>query len=81
MDSDMERILQQNILSLMFAGQFKACIQCCIQKPSTDLTASEKQCLAMCQDRYAEVFQKTFASQYTKFQQGLQAAEAEQYNN
>ena len=59
--------IQQTIVTLMVSGQQKACFPLCVHKPGTELSASEKQCLAMCQDRYQEVFQKTFFKQYQDF--------------
>jgi hypothetical protein len=72
MEEAFASVLQQNIVSLMIKGQIKACFNLCVNRPGSDLVASEKQCLAMCQDRYQEVFQKTFFRQYQNFMNELQ---------
>jgi Tim10/DDP family zinc finger len=64
MDDNVLNFINQTVLGLMISGELKACFKICVTKPSSDLTAYEKQCLAMCQDRYQEVFQKTFFKQY-----------------
>ena len=66
--------LQESIFSLMLAGQLKACYKLCIDKPGKDLSAGEKQCLAMCQDRYQDVFEKTFFRQFESFAKSVEDA-------
>lgn len=78
MDEALSQALQQQVVSLMIKGEIKACFNLCINRPSSELIAVEKQCLAMCQDRYQEVFQKTFFRQYQTFMKKL---EAEQGND
>lgn len=73
MEEALSQALQQQVISLMIQGQLKACSRICINKPGPELIAVEKQCLAMCQDRYQEVFQKTFFRQYQTFMKKLEA--------
>mmetsp|Transcript_14983 Transcript_14983/g.15000 ORF Transcript_14983/g.15000 Transcript_14983/m.15000 type:complete len:80 (+) Transcript_14983:24-263(+) len=63
MEDQLQAQMQNHMLALMLQGLLKGCFDKCIAKPSDDLTANEKQCLAMCQDRYQEAFQKTFVRQ------------------
>lgn len=72
MEENIQNALQQRILGLMIQGELSACFKICITRPTGDLSASEKQCLAMCQDRYQDVFQKTFFKQYEAFMKNLQ---------
>lgn len=78
MEEAMASVLQQNIVSLMIKGQIKACFSICVNRPGSDLVATEKQCLAMCQDRYQEVFQKTFFRQYQNFMKELEKGNAQE---
>lgn len=67
MEDAVSQAFQQAFIALLVSGQQKACFKLCINKPGSDLNASEKQCLAMCQDRYQEVFKNTFFRQYQGF--------------
>ena len=77
MDQQIQNVLQESIMRLMLQGVIKGCFQKCITKPGKELSANEKQCLAMCQDRYMEAFQKTFFNQYQKLMTGMQNAQME----
>ena len=72
MEEGFANALQQSIVTLMISGEQKACFSLCVNKPGSDLTAGEKQCLAMCQDRYQEVFEKTFFRQYQNFMKSIE---------
>lgn len=77
MDQQIQNVMQEGIFKLMIQGQMKACFEKCITRPGKELSSNEKQCLAMCQDRYSDAFQKTFFHQYQKLVQGMQEAQME----
>ena len=64
MSEKFEDALQATMFNLMLKGMMKVAFDKCITRPGAALTSNEKQCLAMCQDRYIEAFQKTFGQQY-----------------
>lgn len=72
MDERVQQAMQEGIVKLMLAGVMKGCYEKCVTKPSNELTGSEKQCLAMCQDRYQEAYQKTFFRQYERLMKGIE---------
>lgn len=72
MDEQIQTALQGSMLQLMLQGLMKGCFEICITRPGKELSSNEKQCLAMCQDRYMEGFQKTFFNQYSKIIKELQ---------
>ena len=67
MEEKVQAAIQQSIFTLMISGQLKACNSICVVRPTSELSAGEKQCLAMCQDRYEEVFKKTFFKQFEDY--------------
>ncbi|OMJ84630.1 hypothetical protein SteCoe_14222 [Stentor coeruleus] len=67
MEESITQAFQQMFISLLVSGQQKACFRICITKPTSELTTSDKQCIAMCQDRYEEVFKNNFFRQYEEF--------------
>mmetsp|Transcript_5031 Transcript_5031/g.7594 ORF Transcript_5031/g.7594 Transcript_5031/m.7594 type:complete len:87 (+) Transcript_5031:707-967(+) len=66
-----QNFLQESIVRFMIEGTVKACFEKCVTRPQKELSANEKQCLAMCQDRYQEAFQKTFFRQYEELSKAL----------
>ena len=72
MEERFQDAMQQTILGLMVSGQLKACFSICVPRPTSELSSGEKQCIAMCQDRYQDVFQKTFSQQYEDYLKAIQ---------
>lgn len=72
MEETISQAFQEMFISLLVSGQQKACFNLCITKPTTDLSSSDKQCLAICQDRYEEVFKNTFFRQYEEFLESVE---------
>lgn len=72
MDESIQTASQEIMLQLMIQGLMKGCFAKCIIRPEKELSSTEKQCLAMCQDRYMEAFQRTLSYQYSKIVKGLQ---------
>ena len=63
--------MHQTIAQLMVMGTIKFCFDKCVTRPGKDLSSGEKQCLAMCQDRYKEAFEKTFFKMFKSFTSGM----------
>ena len=77
MDERLQDALQENMFKLMFKGLVKTCFEKCVSRPGKELSSKEKQCLAMCQDRYMEAFQKTYSLQFQKLAQNMQSMKNE----
>jgi len=63
-ESALQNLVNQTLVQEMVAGTVKACYEKCVTRPGDSLSATEKQCLAMCQDRFQEAFNITFQRQY-----------------
>jgi import inner membrane translocase subunit TIM13 len=62
--NSLQGLITATIFQEMIAGTVKACYEKCVTRPGNSLSATEKQCLAMCQDRFQEAFNTTFQRQY-----------------
>lgn len=62
--NSLQGLITATVFQEMLAGTLKACYEKCVTKPGNSLSATEKQCLAMCQDRYQEAFNTTFQRQF-----------------
>jgi import inner membrane translocase subunit TIM13 len=63
-ESALHNLINATLVQEMVVGTVKACYEKCVTRPGDSLSATEKQCLAMCQDRFQEAFNLTFQRQY-----------------
>ena len=63
-ESALQNLVSAAVVQELVAGTVKACYKKCVTRPGDSLSATEKQCLAMCQDRFQEAFNITFQRQY-----------------
>ena len=71
-ENSLQSFLARVTMQEMLAGAFKACSEKCVPTPESVLSAKEKQCLAMCIDRYEEAFNITLTKQLSQLGQGLE---------
>jgi len=73
MSGQPETILNQVYVQLMVQSMTECCFDVCVAKPGNQLDSKEARCLAMCQDRYQEAFERTFQRQLKKVTDSAEA--------
>jgi hypothetical protein len=73
MEERLSSAIQEAAIGMMLRDSTQSCYKMCVTSPSDTLTKDNKMCLAMCQDRYQEAFEKTFFSQYKRYTELLES--------
>ena len=69
--------IEQVVFALMMTAMQKQCVPKCLRKSGDSLSGSEKECLALCQDKFLEGYQlanQECANRFTEDQQRSSAS-------
>mmetsp|Transcript_9584 Transcript_9584/g.18705 ORF Transcript_9584/g.18705 Transcript_9584/m.18705 type:complete len:80 (+) Transcript_9584:7262-7501(+) len=75
MEERLAQAIQEAAIGMMLRDSTSTCYKMCVASPSDTLTNDNKRCLAMCQDRFQEAFEKTFFNQYKRYTEMLEASQ------
>lgn len=80
-ESALQGLINATMVQELVTGTVKACYEKCVTRPGNSLSATEKQCIAMCQDRFQEAFNLTFQRQFDSMIGGASHAHSHSHDH